>query len=54
MSFDGFSPNSSEAPVPVVATTVAEILDVAGVPNILWGYAALGLVGQIKNSTVSK
>lgn len=36
------------------AGQIARILDDQGIPNILWGYAALGLVGQVKASTVSQ
>jgi hypothetical protein len=35
------------------AGDIARALDDAGIPNILWGYAALGLVGQVKVSNVS-
>lgn len=39
--------------IPRIAGEIARMLDDEGVPNVLWGYAALGLVGQVKASTVS-
>lgn len=39
--------------IPLIAGEIARMLDDEGVPNVLWGYAALGLVGQVKASTVS-
>ncbi|KAJ5988128.1 hypothetical protein N7481_003338 [Penicillium waksmanii] len=34
------------------AGDIAHTLDGAGIPSILWGYAALGLVGQVKTSNL--
>lgn len=39
--------------LPRIAGEIARVLDDVGIPNILWGYAALGLVGQVKASSVS-
>lgn len=36
------------------AADVARILDEAQVPNILWGWLAIGLVGQLEMFPVSK
>ncbi|KAJ5589737.1 hypothetical protein N7450_003709 [Penicillium hetheringtonii] len=37
--------------LPRIAGEIARVLDDVGIPNILWGYAALGLVGQVKASS---